>query len=439
MFVPSSFPIATPVRPPALTAAVVGGQVRDLMDELGRVADPRSPLGLRYASPLLLALAVCAMTPAGNDSLTAAAEWCQRAAPEELAAFGLPYDVLRGRFRIPSEKTLRRVLGLLDPAEVGAAGFAYLAPILHQATSAPAARTRGLIEREQRRAHRQALDSDRPTPKRRVYAVDGKCLRGAHRPDGSRVFVLSAVRHGDGITLASREIGAKTNEIPELQPLLDQIADTDLTGAVITVDALPAQRAHAHYLVEQRDAHYLFTVKANQRKLAAQLVGLPWKDVPVIHRDDHDPHDAHGRREQRHVQVVTVDGLLFPHARQVLRITRKPRKAGMKRWSTETVYAITDLPAGQAGAAEFASWARGHWTVENTVHWCRDATFNEDRWRDLCASFVSELVGWPADYAEHGPLTASELSHWHTPRDRDRRRVWRADRNRHASRMTQAP
>lgn len=302
MFVPSSFPIATPVRPPALTAAVVGGQVRDLIDELGRVADPRSPLGLRYALPSLLALAVCAMTQAGNDSLTAAAEWCRRAAPEELAAFGLPYDVLRGRFRIPSEKTLRRVLGLLDPAEVGAAGFAYLAPILHQATSAPAARTRGLIEREQRRAHRQALDSDRPTPKRRAYAVDGKCLRGAHRPDGSRVFVLSAVRHGDGITLASREIGAKTNEIPELQPLLDQTADTDLTGAVTTVDAPPEQRAHAHYLVEQRDAHNLFTVKANQRKLAAQLVGLPWKDVLVIHRDDHDPHDAHGRREQRHVQ-----------------------------------------------------------------------------------------------------------------------------------------
>lgn len=110
VFVPSSFPIATPVRPPALTAAVVGGQVRDLIDELGRVADPRSPLGLRYALPSLLALAVCAMTPAGNDSLTAAAEWCKRAAPEELAAFGLPYDVLRGRFRIPSEKTLRRVL-----------------------------------------------------------------------------------------------------------------------------------------------------------------------------------------------------------------------------------------------------------------------------------------------------------------------------------------
>ncbi len=60
--------------------------------------------------------------------------------------------------------------------------------------------------------------------------MDGKCLRGARRPDGSRVFVLSAVRHGDGVTLASREIGAKTNEIPEFQPLLDRIDDADLAG-----------------------------------------------------------------------------------------------------------------------------------------------------------------------------------------------------------------
>jgi hypothetical protein len=97
--------------------------------------------------------------------------------------------------------------------------------------------------------------------------VPGKCLRGAKRPDGSQVFVLSAVRHGDGITLASREIGAKTNEIPEFQPLLDQLDDADLKGAVVTADALHAQRAqrdHATYLHE-RGAHYLLTIKNNQR------------------------------------------------------------------------------------------------------------------------------------------------------------------------------
>lgn len=45
----------------------------------------------------------------------------------------------------------------------------------------------------------------------------------------------------------------------------------------------------------------------------------------------------------------------------------------------ETVYAITDLPAEQADAAEIAAWARGHWTVENTVHWVRDVVFGEDK------------------------------------------------------------
>ncbi|NHW87710.1 ISAs1 family transposase, partial [Escherichia coli] len=85
--------------------------------------------------------------------------------------------------------------------------------------------------------------------------------RGAKRPDGSRVFILSAVRHTDAVTLAAREITAKTNEIGEFAPLLDQIAAADLTDTVITADAMHAQRAHAVYLVQQRHAHYLFTVK----------------------------------------------------------------------------------------------------------------------------------------------------------------------------------
>ncbi len=316
---------------------------------------------MRYRLASLLALVVCAMTPAGHDSITAAAEWCRRAAPEELAAFGLPYHPLLGRYRVPSEKTLRSILGRLDPGEISAAGYDYLRPLLSPQPGGPAPlMPDGGPEREQRRAHRAAAQAEPARRRRRAIAVDGKCLRGAKRPDGRQVFVLSAVRHGDGITLASREIGAKTNEIPEFAPLLDQIDDADLAGAVITADALHAQHSHAAYLHE-RGANYLLTIKNNQRGQARQLHRLPWKEVPVIHRDDT---RGHGRHEQRHVQVVTVNGLLFPHACQVLRIQRRRRLYGAKKWSTETVYAITDLPAEQADAAEIAAWARGHWTVE---------------------------------------------------------------------------
>jgi predicted transposase YbfD/YdcC len=277
---------------------------------------------------------------------------------------------------VPSEKTLRSVLGRLDPAELSAAGFAYLTSLLPDERASPAPlMPDGGQEREQRRAHRAAAQADPVRRRRRAIAVDGKCLRGARRPDGSRVFVLSAVRHGDGITLASREIRAKTNEIPEFAPLLDQVDDDDLAGAIITADALHAQHAHAAYLREH-GAYYLLTIKNNQGGQARQLHRLPWKVVPVIHRDDA---RGHGRHEQRLVQVVTVDGLLFPHARQVLRIQRRRRLHGAKKWSSETVYAITDLPAEQASAAEIAAWARGHWTVENTVHWVRDVVFGEDK------------------------------------------------------------
>ena len=85
---------------------------------------------MRYRISSLLALVVCAMTAAGHDSITAAAEWCRRATPQELAAFGLPYHPLLGRYRVPSEKTLRSVLGRLDPGEISAAGYDYLRPLL---------------------------------------------------------------------------------------------------------------------------------------------------------------------------------------------------------------------------------------------------------------------------------------------------------------------
>ncbi len=331
---------------------------------------------MRYRLSSLLALVVCAMTPSGHDSITAAAEWCRRAMPEELAAFGLPYHPLLGRYRVPSEKTLRSVLGRLDPGEIGAAGYHYLRPMLSAQPRRPEpVMPDGTTEREQRRAHRAAARAEPARLRRQAIAVDGKCLRGARRPDGSRVFVLSAVRHGDGVTLASREISAKTNEIPEFAPLLNQIDDADLAGMVVTADALHAQREHATYLRE-RGAHYLLTIKNNQRGQARQLHALPWKEIPVIHRDDA---RGHSRHEQRLVQVVTVEGLLFPQAAQALRIQRRRRLYGAKKWSSETVYAVTDLPAEEANAAEIASWARGHWTVENTVHWCRDVTFNEDK------------------------------------------------------------
>ncbi|AQW48414.1 hypothetical protein ACIQPP_48860 [Streptomyces violaceusniger] len=73
-----------------------------------------------------------------------------------------------------------------------------------------------------------------------------------------------------------------------------------------------------------------------------------------------------------------MNGLLFPHARQVVRIRRRRRPLAAKKWTEEIVYAVTDLPAEQASADEIASWARDHWKIKNCVHWIRDVVFGED-------------------------------------------------------------
>ncbi|MFE2710121.1 ISAs1 family transposase [Streptomyces mirabilis] len=346
-----------------------------LLDALAQVPDPRDRRGRRFTLATLLAFGVCAMTCAGHNSLVSLAEWGRRCEQEVLARLGCPYDPFAGRYRAPGERTLRDTFARVDPAALTAAGFARLS----QLTSPPLnpLAPDGSSEREQRRTHRRARREDpvREVPRRRAFAVDGKCLRGAVRADSSKVFVLSAVRHDDALTAALREIGAKTNEIPEFAPLLDQIDDTDLTDTVITVDALHAQTAHARYLVEQRAAHYLLSVKHNQPTLARQLAKLPWLDIPV---QDRSRDRGHGREEVREVKVASVDDLLFPHAKQVVRIHRKRRRLGMKKWRTETLYAVTDLAAHQAEPAEIAAWARGHWMIESTVHWSKDVVFGED-------------------------------------------------------------
>jgi predicted transposase YbfD/YdcC len=156
--------------------------------------------------------------------------------------------------------------------------------------------------------------------------------------------------------------------------LLDHVS---VAGAVVTADAMHAQRAHAEYLVTQRGAHYLLTVKANQPGLHAQLAKLPWRQVPVTHSARE---RGHGRAERRTVKVTAVAaGLAFPHAAQALRIIRRRRPLNSKKWSAETIYAITSLTAIQARPAELAAIIRGHWLIEDRLHWVRDVTYDEDR------------------------------------------------------------
>ena len=175
------------------------------------------------------------------------------------------------------------------------------------------------------------------------------------------------------MVLGQVDVGAKTNEIPMFPLLLDRI---DIAGAVITADAMHAQRDHATYLAG-RGAHYILTVKRNQPGLHAQLAALPWRQVPVAYDS---PRTRSRPRERRTLKVTAVAaGLAFPHAAQAIQIVRRRRPSGSKKWSPETVYAITSLTATQASPAQLAAIIRGHWAIEDRLHWVRDVAFDEDR------------------------------------------------------------
>jgi predicted transposase YbfD/YdcC len=221
-------------------------------------------------------------------------------------------------------------------------------------------------------AGRWAAQRTAPQPgDRRAIAVDGKTLRGSGHGSQDSRHLLAALDHAHGVVLGQVEVDATTSEIPRFSALCDRI---EITGAVITADALHAQHAHAAYL-HRRGAHYLLIVKRNQPGLHAQLAALPWRDVPVAYTKRE---RGHGRTERRTLKVTAVArGLAFPHAAQAIQITRRRKVNG--KWSRESCYAVTSLTVTQASPARLAAIIRGHWGIEDRRHWVRDLDFDEDR------------------------------------------------------------
>jgi len=222
-----------------------------------------------------------------------------------------------------------------------------------------------------------------------AVAVDGKAMRGAIGADGQVPCLLAAATHGDSVVIAERLVGAKSNEVPSVQPLLRQVGPA-LAGCVLTMDALHTVRAHAHFIVEELGAHYVMTAKENTPNLFDRLNALDWAAVPVAHTATD---VGHSRREKRTIQVMDApEDLGFPHAAQVFLIerytTRTVRRRGKGKGERKykkvrvtaavAVLGVTSLSAREAAPVHIAAYVRGHWSIENKIHWVRDVTFSED-------------------------------------------------------------
>ncbi|MFD8706408.1 ISAs1 family transposase [Kitasatospora sp. NPDC059648] len=112
-------------------------------------------------------------------------------------------------------------------------------------------------------------------------AVDGKASRGSRHGTSPAAHLLAAMT-GDGRAVTQLRVPDKTNEITCFAALLEPY---NLSGVTVTADALHAQRGRVRFLVEEKKAHYLLVVKANQPELHLQLRSLPWKDVTARRYD----------------------------------------------------------------------------------------------------------------------------------------------------------
>lgn len=325
-----------------------------LLAHLSQVPDFRRARGQRFAWAYLLAL-VAAAIAAGQTSVLAMVDWAQAHAAELFSTLQPACP------RIPSPATWRRLLTHIDLAVLEQQVAAYN-QALDEADALAGAVTL---------ADGQAW---------RGQALDGKDVRGASA-HGTHTFLVSLVRHESGYVLGQAAVDRKTNEITVAPHVL---AGRDLTGTVTTMDALLTQYALAQQ-IRQQNGHYLMVIKKNQPTLywAAELV---FREPPVPGRPSESlscqtQGKDHGRLETRRLASTTAlnEYLRWPDVAQVLRRTCRRVNLRTGHLEKEVTYGLTSLPRALAGPAELEHFWRGHWTIENRVHYVRDETFGEDR------------------------------------------------------------
>ncbi|WP_415924569.1 ISAs1 family transposase [Streptomyces sp. MI02-7b] len=300
-------------------------------------------------------LTACAAVVAGAKSFAVIGQWARSAPQGTLARLSTRQATAFGVRIPPSAATIRRVVGAVCPG-----GLADL------------------------------LGADPAGAQ--TLAVDGKTARGS-RTAGTPAAHLLAAFTGTGQTVTQLRVPDKTNEITCFAALL---APYDLEDVTVTADALHTQRAHATYLVEEKKAHYAFTVKRNQKNLYRQLATLPWALATKKH---YDRTAGHGRLETRVIQALTITELGSSTSRTPPRSPASPATAptgapanGPARPSTSSPTwprgrhprSVSRRSSGRSGASRTGSTSSGTPPTRRTSR--RSAPVTAPRTRQPCAA-----------------------------------------------------
>jgi len=316
------------------------GKIPGLLAVLALVPDPRKIRGRRYDLVFMLAVAA-ACTPAGAKTFREIGDQAADLPQGVLRDLGGRRHPLRRKIIAPGETRIRTLLHLIDT---------------------------GILDRIIGGWLRDLADAGKLDGLLTAIAIDGKWLRGVL--DG-QVKLFAAMLHEEKAVIAQHRIPDETTETTQVRALLEH---ADLDGAVVTADAVNAQRDTADYIAGPEEkggrgpAYFLF-VKGNQPKLQRAVFDAVQQDCPRA-PDYTEPDEGHGRVIRRSIWVTGAGNIDFPHVRQAARIRRDGYDASGAQISKEVVHAVTSLGQDQASAADLAKLARGQWGIES-VHWLR--------------------------------------------------------------------
>ena len=222
--------------------------------------------------------------------------------------------------------------------------------------------------------------------------IDGKVLRGTSRKrskDGKKarkndgICILTAWASDQRVVLGQQKIAAKTNEktaIPQL------IRTMDIQNAIVTIDAVLCTPALSELIVD-KGGHYILAVKGGNKHLLEQMTDwLERSNMPSF-ETNHQTDYVGGRIEQRlctltHKLELLDETHAYKNCQTVLKIesVREYNKGTELHKEEETRYYISDL---DVNAKQFNGLVRGHWGIENNLHWALDVVFREDDCRVL--------------------------------------------------------
>ena len=314
------------------------------------VTDPRVERTRRHLLCDILLIALCA-TLAGAEGFCDMAEWAETKEGWLRTFLELPGG-------IPSHDTFERVFRRLDPRGLHTCFLRWIESTASAVRSGP------------------------------HVAIDGKTLRRSFDgPEGGRALHVVSAFAADslGLVLGQVAVDDKSNEITAIPELLRLL---DLKGAVVTIDAMGCHKAIAAQIVGQ-GGDYLLALKGNHPVLCADVARL-FGDEAAVAR--HQPTRAetvekdHGRLETRRAVALEATALLggvrglaaWAGVQSVAMVEAHREPAGGGTASLERRYFLSSLPPD---AARLLAVARGHWAIENRLHWMLDVHCDEDRCR----------------------------------------------------------